>query len=593
MVVAAWDRGRRWLVGEGAPDGLFPPLVRRVGILWVIVSVPFTTAVSAFVVDSPGTYLFVWVYMASGAYTAPALLAGLRQVRRGPAHDRPAYAMLYGALVVVFVTGVAILVGQATGWAWGNVFGYPIVVAGGLLHHAALWLLMRRRSGRLRVSIDVLEGITAVVALGAPFVVLAGPGLADAEAPWFAHPAALSVPFVVYGSYWALLLLIRLGNRRGAFELILVGLLLSGAGNAVVQTAQGISGFALPAPPLIALHAVCMSMYLLIPLHVPLLIGPGLDAVPPQSQVRGSRLAAVSMLAGLALLLAGTVAVADRQPWAVPFSLAAVSVLLVLAVVRQIAAVGENRRLYRQVEEAADERRRLVAELLERAVHERRRFAGQLYEQALAAYTSFSVMAGQSGHGDGEQGAAGRAEVSARLGSDFARTAASVRELVLAIRPLEGEPTLRERLGVPIRAYLADIYGDRNAPRLTLTVAEGLAPDWMSETLVLQIVQEALHNVCRHSRASAVEVALDADGGAVRLRVVDDGDGFDPASVPEGSGIATMRACVAVAGGTLTVGPVPGGGGVAVTARLGGGPPPDRGGPPPTFPPLRLVPPPA
>jgi signal transduction histidine kinase len=268
-------------------------------------------------------------------------------------------------------------------------------------------------------------------------------------------------------------------------------------------------------------------------------------------------------------------------------------VLVVLAVVRQVAAVGENRRLYRQVEEASDERRRLVAELLERAVDERRRFAGQLYEQALAAYTSFSVMAG-SGHDLGDAGAAARsgvaAEVSARLGSDFARTAASVRELVLAIRPLEGEPTLRERLGVPIRAYLADIYGDRDAPRLTLTTAEGLAPDWMTETLVLQIVQEALHNVRRHSGASAVEVALDADGGTVRLRVVDDGEGFDPASVPEGSGIATMRACVAVAGGTLTVGRVPDGG-VAVTARLGGGPPPDRGGSAPSFPSLRLVPP--
>jgi len=586
VLSAAFEWGRRRLLREGPADGMFPAVAGRLGIVWVGVSVPFTTAV-AFLADTPDSYLFVWVYMASGAYTAPALVAGWLQVRRAPAHDRTAYALLYAGLVSVFGIGVAILLGLVVGRRGAPWMGMSAVALSGALHCAGLLVLMRRRSGRLRLSIDVMEAAAATVALGAPFVVLAAPAIADAEARWFALSAAASVPFVTWGVYCGLLLLVRLGRRHGTFEACICALVLSGGVNAVLQTAQGVTGFGLPAPPLIALHAVCMSMYLLIPLNVPLIIRPGLGELPPQSQVRGGRMAAFFVLIGLVALLVSTVAVADEHPWTVPFSLAAVSVLLLLALLRQTAAGGETRRLYRQVEEASDQRRRLVAQLLERAEHERRHFADQLYEQALAAYTSFSVMAGSDGRERGSPSLA--AEISARVGGDFARTAQSVHELVLAIRPLEGEPTERERLGVPIRAYLADIYGDRTAPRLTVDVAETLSPDWMTETVVLQIVQEALHNVRRHSRATSVDVVMDADGDAVRLQVTDDGVGFDPVSVPEGSGIATMRASAAVVRGALIVESHPGGGTV-ITARLGSGRADDEPPAPAAIPTLRLVP---
>jgi signal transduction histidine kinase len=575
-LTAAFERGRRWLYAERTADTLFPPIVRRLGTLWVAVSLPFAIAVSA-LVHSTGAYVFVWVFLASGPYTAPALVVGWKQVRRGPRRDRLPYALFYGALASVFGIGVALLVGLATGWRWGNALGVPAVVVSGLFHWVGLWTLMRRRSGRLGLGIDVVEGAAALVALGAPVVLLAGPALVHAHDPWFALPAAVSLPFVIWSGYWGLLLLVRLGPGRGLFEACFVAVLPCGSIDAVLQMAQGISGFTLPAPPLIAVHGLCMSVYLLVPLYMPLLIRPGLDVLPPQSQVRGGWMAAGFVVAGVAGLLVATVAVAGRERWAVPFALATMSALLLLAMLRQVAAVGETRRLYRQVEEASDQRRRLVAQLLERAIHERRRFAGQLYEQAVAAYTSFSVMAGSEGAL--RRSSAPAAEISARVGGDFARQAESVRELVLAIRPLEGEPTARDRLGVPIRAYLASIYGDRPSPRLAVEVAEALAPDWMIETLVLQIVQEALDNVCQHSQAGAVGVAMDADDEAVRLRVADDGVGFDPEAVPEGSGIATMRASVAVVGGTLTVDARPGRGTV-ITARLRFGwlgPDPDTG----------------
>jgi signal transduction histidine kinase len=86
-------------------------------------------------------------------------------------------------------------------------------------------------------------------------------------------------------------------------------------------------------------------------------------------------------------------------------------------------------------------------------------------------------------------------------------------------------------------------------------------------------------------------VGIQAAGERVALRVTDDGVGFDPASAPEGSGLATMRAAVAVTGGTLVVGSRPGEG-TTILAHLG----PDRSpapappAPPPSPPSLRIVP---
>jgi signal transduction histidine kinase len=283
--------------------------------------------------------------------------------------------------------------------------------------------------------------------------------------------------------------------------------------------------------------------------------------------VRGGWLATSVALVGTAILLAATAVVADERPWALPFALGVVSVLLVLGGLRQIAGVRETRRLYRQVEEASDERRRLVAQLLERSVHDRRRFAGQLHEQAIAAYASFSALAAA-----GRPAATGRssvvAQASALVKVDLARHADSLRELILAIRPLERGRAGGERLRTPIAAYLANAYGDEPPPRLTISVDESLSLDWVTETVLLQVLQEALHNVWRHSRARSVDVSVESAGEAVVVRVSDDGVGFDQSTPVEESGIAAMRASAAVLDGTLTVEPR-GGGGTVVTACLG------------------------
>jgi len=88
-----------------------------------------------------------------------------------------------------------------------------------------------------------------------------------------------------------------------------------------------------------------------------------------------------------------------------------------------------------------------------------------------------------------------------------------------------------------------------------------------TEVVLLRVCQEALANVRKHAKATAVQVNLTfADGGA-NLRVSDDGAGFDLALTARGYGLSGMRARVADIGGTLDVRSAPGAG-TTVTAEV-------------------------
>ncbi|MEU1668947.1 sensor histidine kinase [Streptomyces sparsogenes] len=85
------------------------------------------------------------------------------------------------------------------------------------------------------------------------------------------------------------------------------------------------------------------------------------------------------------------------------------------------------------------------------------------------------------------------------------------------------------------------------------------------ELAAYRIVQEALTNVARHSRATAVTVHLGHAPREVRIEVADNGRG--PDRTTPGSGISGMRERARALGGELTAGPGPDGG-FAVRARL-------------------------
>lgn len=78
-----------------------------------------------------------------------------------------------------------------------------------------------------------------------------------------------------------------------------------------------------------------------------------------------------------------------------------------------------------------------------------------------------------------------------------------------------------------------------------------LAPDLM--TAIYRIVQEGITNALKHAAASRIDISILADDNRVELAIVDNGRGFDAASVTQGVGLPGMRERVETLGGRLTL----------------------------------------
>jgi signal transduction histidine kinase len=149
-----------------------------------------------------------------------------------------------------------------------------------------------------------------------------------------------------------------------------------------------------------------------------------------------------------------------------------------------------------------------------------------------------------------------RAAGRAREGVD------DVRRIVYELRP----PTLDD-LGLPgaLRERAAQLASDSLA--IDVDVPADVGPlSAAVEAAVYRIASEALANAARHSGARRAQVTLAVAGGALELRVVDDGAGIDPDATP-GVGLGSMRERAEELGGTLAVGERAGGGS-EIRARL-------------------------
>ncbi|MEA2234334.1 MAG: hypothetical protein QOD83_4150 [Solirubrobacteraceae bacterium] len=135
---------------------------------------------------------------------------------------------------------------------------------------------------------------------------------------------------------------------------------------------------------------------------------------------------------------------------------------------------------------------------------------------------------------------------------------AEVRRLVYELRPAALD---EHGLAGAIREWIERISPGGGAGGLSLSLQ---APPRLPalpaavEVAALRIVQEAVTNVVRHSRARNCSVDIAADG-ALTIAIEDDGCGLS-ADRPAGVGLGSMRERAAELGGTCTITGAPGGG---------------------------------
>ena len=105
------------------------------------------------------------------------------------------------------------------------------------------------------------------------------------------------------------------------------------------------------------------------------------------------------------------------------------------------------------------------------------------------------------------------------------------------------------------------------ALRISLGLARQLVASSPAEAAVYFCVLEALQNTAKYAHASAARITLGHSGQELAFTVEDDGQGFDPASTPKGTGLQGISDRLAALGGTIAIVSAPGHG-TRVTGRL-------------------------
>jgi signal transduction histidine kinase len=196
---------------------------------------------------------------------------------------------------------------------------------------------------------------------------------------------------------------------------------------------------------------------------------------------------------------------------------------------------------------------------LRSAEQERRRWARELHDETLQGLAALGVVlsAGQRAGGEGLEQAV--AQATEQLTTEIANLRALITEL---------RPAALDELGL-----VAAVEGLARRAReiegldveLELEVDEE-ALDAELKTALYRLVQESLTNVAKHAAADRVAVCVRQRDGEVRLRVADDGAGFDAGRPTTGFGLAGMRERAALMGGAVEVESSPRG--TVVSARF-------------------------
>ncbi len=121
--------------------------------------------------------------------------------------------------------------------------------------------------------------------------------------------------------------------------------------------------------------------------------------------------------------------------------------------------------------------------------------------------------------------------------------------LIAELRPaaLDGQG-----LAGALRAYV-DTWREHSRIAAELQVQNERGLPLEMEQALYRVAQEALANVVRHSRASAVTLRLSYEARSVVLTIIDNGAGFDPLAATAGFGLQSMRQRVEACGGRLDV----------------------------------------
>lgn len=218
--------------------------------------------------------------------------------------------------------------------------------------------------------------------------------------------------------------------------------------------------------------------------------------------------------------------------------------------------ITERRKVENTLREQREQLRTLSVQLSEAEEAERRRIARELHDQVGQNLTVVGINLNVL---RSLLPAEGMNPLPARLLEDSAtlveQTTEYTRSLMSDLRP----PDMDDYGLVASIRWYSERFSLRTGVEVVMEGEEiRPRPAAAVENNLFRIVQEVLTNISKHARARTVRIGIDAAEGRLRLRIEDDGVGFDPSRVKQagehhGWGLMTMAERAEVIGGRFTL----------------------------------------
>ena len=138
-------------------------------------------------------------------------------------------------------------------------------------------------------------------------------------------------------------------------------------------------------------------------------------------------------------------------------------------------------------------------------------------------------------------------------------------ELTTLIHELRPPPLKSKSIKAALEGYVVE-WSKQNHVETRLTV-DDLSLSTDVEQALFRVIQEALANIARHSRATVTTIELINVGSDILLCVTDNGEGLDPKRVQTGIGLNSMRERLTQIGASFQIQSEKDGG-TQITARL-------------------------
>jgi signal transduction histidine kinase len=193
------------------------------------------------------------------------------------------------------------------------------------------------------------------------------------------------------------------------------------------------------------------------------------------------------------------------------------------------------------------------------AERERGRWARELHDETLQGLAALRMLLA-SGLRGGSPQALEHAVTEATLQLDT--EIQNLRALIAELRPAALDEIGVEAAIQALAEHTSATAGLAMETELSLSDLKGRdgGPGSELDSTIYRLVQEALTNVAKHSRAEHVRLSVVERNGAIEVTVSDDGVGFDPSAPHGGFGLLGMRERVAMVGGSFEVTSAPGAG---------------------------------